>query len=277
MLSQPKSYQKHALEGKTSKDDTINMVKTVELNVENINGLRTDQDELREEIRLQQAEKDRQEKEGLKEGMNNVQEQIKATKEELLNGIHILEKSSLLATTDTQTKITNLKEQLVTLQQEHVVLNEQLGMATEADPKAINVDNLNDALASLENKMEAIRDTKLGNEELELKMKPLVDQFENLTGSLSNLQSANNKVKESTLINQQKLANEAKKTLKLTESMNQLKTLSESMSSGGGAGIDSDLLAEEMKQTQDLLMEEISTPLRKVSVQWCSITYNLLN
>jgi hypothetical protein len=109
--------------------------------------------------------------------------------------------------------------------------------------------------------MEAIRDTKLGNEDLEKKIQPLVDQFENLTGSLSNLQSANNKVKESTLINQQKLANEAKKTLKLTESMNQLKTLSESMSSGGGAGIDSDLLAEEMKQTQDLLMEEISTRL----------------
>ena len=73
--------------------------------------------------------------------------------------------------------------------------------------------------------MEAIRDTKLGNDELEEKMKPLVEKFNKVNGSLSNLQNANNKVKESTMINQQKLASEAKKTMELSKNINELKKI----------------------------------------------------
>ena len=112
----------------------------------------------------------------------------------------------------------------------------------------------------LENKMEAIRDTKLGNDELEEKMKPLVEKFNKVNGSLSNLQNANNKVKESTMINQQKLASEAKKTMELSKNINELKKLSNELSNNNGS-INNDLLTDEINKQSELLMNEISTRL----------------
>ena len=49
---------------------------------------------------------------------------------------------------------------------------------------------------------------------------------------MSNLQQANKKVKESTIINQQKLASEAKKTLQLSKHLESLEKMSKEMTAG---------------------------------------------
>jgi hypothetical protein len=132
----------NSLEGKTSKADTVNLVKSVEINVQTVNDVIKEQENIREEMKLQHELKQ-------KEGMNNVKEQLDIAKQELMNGIKILEKSSLLATTENQTKMNELKKELILVQEEQVSLSEALGMATKEDPKAINADNLNEMLNSL--------------------------------------------------------------------------------------------------------------------------------
>ena len=152
----------------------MELVKSVESNLESVEVLTKEQADLRSAMQQQHEA-------AQAAGMSDVQEQLAQTKEELTKGIQLLEKASLLAEVTNQEQLTALKNELLQLQQEHVALGEALGVATQEDPKAVNADNLTAALESLENKMEAIRDTKLGNEELELKMKPLMVRCFSLT------------------------------------------------------------------------------------------------
>ena len=168
-----------------------------------------------------------------------------------------LELASSTASNQQQLEIKELTEQLHHLQTEHSALGNALGVATTKDPNAVDVDA---ALEDLENKMDALRIAKLDDKDLEKKMQPLMDQLGKVGGSLSSLQTANKKVTESTIINQQKLANESKKTKALTQNLERLKTLTENMKPGsrGGGSSNTD---DELKDQHDMLMEDISSRL----------------
>ena len=239
-----------ALDNKVNNEQCIELTTSLATNIEQVESVRTEQADLREEMRLSNER-------AAAAGLSQVQDQLQSTKNELASAIAQLEEFSTSTSATSKAAIDQLTKELKTLQHEHAQLGQALGVATTKDPNAVDIDAV---LESLENKMEAIRIAKLDDEDLTKKMEPLMEQLGKVNGSLNTLQSANKKVTESTIINQQKLANEAKKTKQLVQNMEKLKKMTSDMSGGnrGGGGSSTD---DERKEQHGMLMEDITSRL----------------
>jgi len=253
----------NALSGKVEKEQVKDIATSIEMSLVQVEEVRTEQADIREEMK--KANEVAQ-----SEGMVEVQKQVNETKQELSKALASLEDYSRQATSANQNNLEKLRETLETLQSEHAALGAALGVATKKDPKAVSSDDVAAAMESLENKMEALKIAKLGDEELALKMQPLIDQLGTVKGSLTTLQSANKKVKESTIINQQKLAGEAQKRAELEKSLAKVREMAKDAAAiggggGGGGGHGSSHTDQEREQQHGMLMEDIQSRLHVAS------------
>ena len=251
----------NALSGKVEKEQVKDIATSIEMSLVQVEEVRTEQADMREEMKKanEVAQSER---------MVEVQKQVNETKQELSKALASLEDYSRQATSANQNNLEKLRETLETLQSEHVALGAALGVATKKDPKAVSSDDVAAAMESLENKMEALKIAKLGDEELALKMQPLIDQLGTVKGSLTTLQGANKKVKESTIINQQKLAGEAQKRAELEKSLAKVREMAKDAAAIGGnnsGGNGSSHTDQEREQQHGMLMEDIQSRLHVAS------------
>ena len=238
---------------KTDKEETLQIADTVQHSVKQVTEVKIDQAELREEfLRAQQ--------EAAAEGLKQVQSDLISTKEELDKAIEKLQTTYKSANSKTTAQVDEIKASLLELRNDHSNL---VSVANAKDPSAVDSESMKKAMASIEDKIEAIRIAKIDDEELKEKMDPLLSQLNSVNNSMEQLKVLNKKVTETAKINRQKVTNESQKTQELYTSLEKLQRVTEHLStskpsaSGGYSSI-------ELEEAKEKLAAEIQAHLNSV-------------